>query len=91
MVRLDRGAQEILVPFERERWRPAPAVKLTAMQVARVAYHADQGLRLVSGEYNVPDWPSLKDRARMDWLKGPPGGASPERVAFYRHVLEFFR
>jgi hypothetical protein len=87
-VRLDRKAENRIVPFVAAEWTPDRETRLSPMQVARVAYEADRALRLVTGEYGVPDWISLKEQTRLVWSKGLPEGANEIRAAVYRAVLK---
>lgn len=93
-VRLDRKSETRLVPFNTRDWMPDEKPRLTAMQIARVAYESDRALRLVTGEYGLPDWVSLKEPVRLTWLKGLQieSTATEEsaaiRAALYRGILK---
>lgn len=93
-VRLDRKQENRVVPFNPREWVPDEKARLTAMQIARVAYEADRALRLVTGEYGLPDWVSLRENIRLSWLKGLQleASATPEsaaiRAALYRGILK---
>lgn len=93
-VRLDRKSETRLVPFNTRDWMPDEKPRLTPMQIARVAYEADRALRLVTGEYGLPDWVSLKEPVRLTWLKGLQIEASAIeesaaiRAALYRGILK---
>lgn len=87
-VRLDRKAETRVVPFVPREWLPDNEVRLQPMQIARVAFEADRALRTVTGEYGLADWVSLKEPARVAWLKGIPGGGSEIRQTLYRAILK---
>lgn len=93
-VRLDRKHETRLVPFNTRDWLPDERPRLTAMQIARVAYESDRALRSVTGEYGIPDWVSLKEPLRLAWLKGlqVEANATDEsvviRTALYRGILK---
>lgn len=86
-VRLDRKQQTIIEPWSEHRWIPEERARLTPLQVARIAYQADQALRSARGEYGVKDWTELKDEARHAWMVAPDGGViDDERAGLYRAV-----
>jgi hypothetical protein len=93
-VRLDRKAENRVVPFHPREWLPDEKPRLTPMQVARVAYAADREVRQVMGEYGLPDWMSLREPQRLAWLKGlqlepgASGEAKKIRSDMYRSVLK---
>lgn len=88
-VRLDRKAENRIVPFIAAEWRPDKELRLQPMQIARVAYEADRALRLVTGEYGVPDWLSLKEATRLDWAaKGLPDSAPDLRRSLHRLIIK---
>lgn len=93
-VRLDRKNETRLVPYNARDWLPDERARLTAMQIARVAYDADRALRLVTGEYGLPDWVSLKEPTRIAWSKALQleAHATDEsaviRAALYRGILK---
>jgi hypothetical protein len=87
-VRLDRKAENRVVPFVPSEWTPDKETRLSAPQIARVAYEADRALRLVTGEYGVPDWISLREPVRLAWAKGLPAGANEIRTSVYRAILK---
>ena len=89
MVRLDRAAQELLVPLREGEWSPASDEPMTKMQMARIAYAADTAFRLSTGEYGLPEWVSLRDQQRVAWLKGLPAGANRRRRGLYREVIRY--
>lgn len=84
MVRLDRGKQEILVPYLPSLWKPAERPKLSPMQVARVCYEADRAYRLARGEYGVAEWISLKQEKQREWLLPPSKG--DDRAKLYAAI-----
>ena len=88
MVRLDRPAERLEVPFNATRWMQAPDERLSPMQLARVAYAADQALRLVRGSYGIPDWVALKEAQRLPWLKGLPADADDLRRKLHRAIAD---
>jgi hypothetical protein len=69
-VRLDRRVDARVVPYVAAEWIPDGEIKLTPIQVARVLYDADRAMRLSLGEYGVPDWLSLREPQRHDWVNG---------------------
>ncbi len=93
-VRLDRKAENRVVPYHPREWLPDEKPRLSQMQIARVAYAVDREVRHVLGEYGVPDWMSLREPQRLLWLKGLQleAGASGEtkkiRTDMYRSVLK---
>lgn len=86
-VRLDRKNETRIVPFNEHTWVPDTAPRLTNMQIARVCYEADAALRVVMGEYGVPDWIALKEPQRLQWLK-PPEKADATRLQLYQVITE---
>lgn len=86
-VRLDRKNETRIVPFSEHTWVPDTAPRLTNMQIARVCYEADAALRVVMGEYGVPDWLALKEPARLAWLK-PPANADSTRLELYNTITD---
>ena len=76
MARTARDAR-----FSDEEW-------LTPMQIARVTYEADKALRLVMGEYGLPDWVSLKEPVRIEWMKGQGDGIPEIRRKLHQSILK---
>lgn len=87
-VRLDRKAEQRIVPYHASEWVPDKEPRLTSMQMARVTFAADTALRLVMGEYGLPEWNSVKEQARLAWLKGLPVGATKVRTELYAAILK---
>jgi hypothetical protein len=86
-VRLDRGAVEILVPYNPVRWVPAEKPPLDPTQVASVAWAADMALRRVKGEYRVSDWISLRDQERMAFIGNGPITDDKQRRELYAAIV----
>lgn len=63
--------------------------ELTQMQIASVAFAADQALQQVLGMGRGKDWTSVTDRNRVTWKKNGPGEDSADiRQLLYLSVLE---
>lgn len=92
MVKLNRAAQEMLLPLRGDEWTLATEDPLTPMQIAGITYDADRRLRLFTGGFTIPEWISLKDGARQAWLRGgPPADASDVRQRLYRAMVAELR
>lgn len=92
-IRLDRKAQEVIVPYDIHRWVHMDEVALTNYQVARVAYAADRALRQARGTYKVADWESLREAEKLDFIaKGPQSldedDALEERMELFVKVVK---
>jgi hypothetical protein len=82
-VRLDRPAEERVVPYREREWVADEPPKLTPLWMARICYAADAELRQALNEYNVRTWLGLRDQERIPWLKGPPASAVDIRQRVY--------
>lgn len=91
MVRLDRRAQEMILPLREGEWSLATGEPMTPMWRAAVCYDADRRLRMFFGEYSIKEWASLGDVARQAWLRGPPADAADVRHRLYRAMQEELR
>lgn len=89
-VRLDRPAEKRTVPYQPGQWAIDADMRLTPMQIARIAYESDCALRAVQGEYGVRSWVSLKDQERQPWLRGLPAGANEARRKLHAAVKAVF-
>lgn len=83
LVRLDRKSEDRVVPFHDSLWKPEERARLTSSQIARVCYAADRELRIVRGEYGVPEWQTLTDAARMRSLQSPRVPEGDSRADVY--------
>jgi hypothetical protein len=89
-VRLDRGENETLRPYQEHGWIPLKEVRpLTRMQLSQVAFEADRKLCFYLGLHNEArrEWLSLSDEARIKWMAKGPAGGHPARVKLWRHVM----
>lgn len=90
-VKLDRGtgptAESIVIPWRANQWEEVEEPRLQPMQVARCAYEADRALRIALGEYGVPEWQSLRENPRVDWLRNGPPKEDTTRRRLYAAVL----
>jgi hypothetical protein len=91
MVRLDRAAQEIVVPYHPHAWLPAGRAALGTMQVAKIQYAADCAYREVHGEYRVADWLSLDDKARRTFADLGPNTDDQVRLLIYDALKELLK
>ena len=89
-VQLDRKQQKIVFPYDPHRWEAVQRNPLTPIQLARIAYSADQALRTSRGEYGVKGWIEIQDEARIGWTKGPPPTADNERQRLYQAIKGAF-
>lgn len=74
MLRLDRPMEEILRPMN-QSWKSDNQVHaVNAQQLAQVAFAADRQLCRVLGRHNEAtlEWLSLKEPARIKWMKKGP-------------------
>lgn len=89
-VRLDRGngkgrlAERL--PYRPGEWAPDERAKFTPSQRAQVAYACDRELRMVCGEYSVPEWRQLGD-GKLRVLHGPSEKASQMRREAWAAVM----
>lgn len=78
VIRYDRPNEEILRPYRQDEWIvEREHRKLTAAQIAHVAFEADKKLCLFIGLPNQAnrEWLSMKDEERIRWIKdGPSSG-----------------
>lgn len=76
-IRLDRPMEEILFKVS-SLWEPDnQTYPMTEHQIARVAFVADRALCGAMGKHDLgrQDWLSLKEQARIKWMKdGPESG-----------------
>lgn len=87
LVKLDRPNQDITKPYNPGEWiEEAEDFPMTRMQLARVAYEADQALCFALGERRGPDWMSMHPEQRIHWLRsGPERG---ERRGLFVAILK---
>lgn len=85
-VKLDRGQQNIVVPYLEKRWEIAEEAKLQAMQIARCAYEADRALRIGRGEYATTTWDSLREPARVEWARNGPPEEDSQRARLFAAI-----
>lgn len=86
-VKLDRASQDIIIPYSPHVWLNADKPPLNEVQVAQVAFAADQALRRVNGEYNVDEWISLSDKDRIDFITNGPRTTDESRKKLYYRVV----
>jgi hypothetical protein len=77
-VKLDRNAQEILLPYihsTKVQWEEdSSRAVITDMQAARVAHAADVAFCAVHGRYGhkAKQWESMSDAEKISWSKDGP-------------------
>jgi len=90
-VKLDRAAENLVVPYHPSEWRPLAGARLQPMQLARIAYAADRELLFARGQYGVSEWQSVREPERIRWMQeGLPRGADAERRALYAAIKGAF-
>lgn len=85
-VRLDRGvkvgADQSTVLYREQEWVPDREVGPNQYQIARLLYAIDREWRMtLGGEYSVPEWVRLDERARVR------GFTLPETASGLRRAL----
>lgn len=86
-VRLDRRAENRVVPFNPQTWVSDVKPPLGPMQVAQVAYAADRQLRHARGEYAVKEWMTVTEANRLEFAKNGPPKSDGERRRLYEAVI----
>lgn len=89
-IRLDRGNQELIVPFVPGQWVEEGMKRpWTRAQISRVAWEADRALCHLLGDHEKArrEWESMHEDDRVEWIRVGP--AKPlERALLYRLVMD---
>jgi hypothetical protein len=89
-VRLDRRAENIVLPYSAHKWRPDEDGRLTPLHVARIAYEADRVLMECRGTYGTKEWKTLPEAKRIGWMRGAPEEVTKDkdRARLYEAVVK---
>lgn len=94
VIRLDRPNEEIIHTLSPAQWRVDKEHRpLTDMQLAQVAYAADERLCFFLGEHDPSrkDWIDLSDKERIRWMrKGAPPDPRVRQVLWHK-IMETLR
>ena len=92
-IRLNRGSEEIDVPFQEGKWRPASETrKLNKHHAAEVSFAADRVLCKALGLHTEigakeRDWMMLGNEERLAWAThGPKGTKSDLRMKLFKDI-----